>query len=79
EAHWIWGGGWLADLGFHDFAGSTCVHMAGGVAAFVGAAILGPRIGKYDKNGKAKAIPGHSLTLGALGCFILWFCWFGFN
>ena len=72
EAHWIWGGGWLADLGFHDFAGSTCVHMAG-------AAILGPRIGKYDKNGKAKAIPGHSLTLGALGCFILWFCWFGFN
>ena len=75
EAHWIWGGGWLADLGFHDFAGSTCVHMAGGV----GAAILGPRIGKYDKNGKAKAIPGHSLTLGALGCFILWFCWFGFN
>ena len=68
-----------ADLGFHDFAGSTCVHMAGGVAAFVGAAILGPRIGKYDKNGKAKAIPGHSLTLGALGCFILWFCWFGFN
>ena len=79
EAHWIWGGGWLADLGFHDFAGSTCVHMAGGVAAFVGAAILGPRIGKYDKNGKAKAIPGHSLTLGALGCFILWSCWFGFN
>ena len=79
EAHWIWGGGWLADLGFHDFAGSTCVHMAGGVAAFVGAAILGPRIGKYDKNGKARAIPGHSLTLGALGCFILWFCWFGFN
>ena len=79
EAHWIWGGGWLADMGFHDFAGSTCVHMAGGVAAFVGAAILGPRIGKYDKNGKAKAIPGHSLTLGALGCFILWFCWFGFN
>ena len=79
EAHWIWGGGWLSDMGFHDFAGSTCVHMAGGVAAFVGAAILGPRIGKYDKNGKAKAIPGHSLTLGALGCFILWFCWFGFN
>ncbi len=64
EAHWIWGGGWLADLGFHDFAGSTCVHMAGGVAAFVGAAILGPRIGKYDKNGKAKAIPGHSLYTG---------------
>ncbi|MBQ8966334.1 ammonium transporter [Ruminococcus sp.] len=79
EAHWIWGGGWLADLGFHDFAGSTCVHMAGGVAAFVGAAILGPRIGKYDKNGKPRAIPGHNLTIGALGCFILWFCWFGFN
>ena len=79
EAHWIWGGGWLSEMGFHDFAGSTCVHMAGGVAAFVGAAILGPRIGKYDKNGKARAIPGHNLTLGALGCFILWFCWFGFN
>lgn len=79
EAHWIWGGGWLSKMGFHDFAGSTAVHMTGGVAAFVGAAILGPRIGKYDKNGKARAIPGHSLTLGALGCFILWFCWFGFN
>ncbi|MBR1864062.1 MAG: ammonium transporter [Ruminococcus sp.] len=79
EAHWIWGGGWLSEMGFHDFAGSTCVHMAGGVAAFVGAAILGPRIGKYDKNGKARAIPGHNLTLGALGCCILWFCWFGFN
>ena len=76
---WIWGGGWLSQLGFHDFAGSTAVHMVGGVAAFVGALILGPRIGKYDKNGKAKAIPGHSLTLGALGVFILWFCWFGFN
>ena len=79
SGHWIWGGGWLAQLGFHDFAGSTAVHMVGGVAAFIGAAILGPRIGKYDKNGKAKAIPGHSLTLGALGVFILWFCWFGFN
>ena len=79
EAHWIWGGGWLSELGFHDFAGSACVHMAGGVAAFVGAKILGPRIGKYDKNGKPKAIPGHNLTIGALGCFILWFCWFGFN
>jgi Amt family ammonium transporter len=79
EAHWIWGGGWLYSLGFHDFAGSTAVHMTGGVAALVGAAILGPRIGKYDKNGKPKAILGHSLTLGALGCFILWFCWFGFN
>ena len=79
SGHWIWGGGWLSQLGFHDFAGSTAVHMVGGVAAFVGALILGPRIGKYDKNGKAKAIPGHSLTLGALGVFILWFCWFGFN
>ena len=79
EAHWIWGGGWLSEMGFHDFAGSTAVHMTGGVAALVGAAILGPRIGKYGKDGKPKAIPGHSLTLGALGCFILWFCWFGFN
>ncbi len=79
SGHWIWGGGWLAELGFHDFAGSTAVHMVGGVAALVGAKILGPRIGKYSKDGKAKAIPGHSLTLGALGVFILWFCWFGFN
>ena len=79
EAHWIWGGGWLAQLGFHDFAGSTAVHMCGGVAALIGAKILGPRIGKYDKDGKPKAILGHSLTLGALGVFILWFCWFGFN
>ena len=79
SGHWIWGGGWLTELGFHDFAGSTAVHMVGGVAALVGAAILGPRIGKYTKDGKARAIPGHSLTLGALGCFILWFCWFGFN
>ncbi len=79
SGHWIWGGGWLSEMGFHDFAGSTAVHMVGGVAALVGAAILGPRIGKYTKDGKARAIPGHSLTLGALGCFILWFCWFGFN
>lgn len=79
SGHWIWGGGWLSQLGFHDFAGSTAVHMVGGVAAFVGAAMLGPRIGKYDKNGKARAIPGHSLTLAALGVFILWMCWFGFN
>ncbi len=79
SGHWIWGGGWLFQQGFHDFAGSTAVHMVGGVAALVGAKILGPRIGKYDKNGKPKAIPGHSLTLGALGVFILWFCWFGFN
>ena len=79
SGHWIWGGGWLADMGFHDFAGSTAVHMVGGVASLIGAKILGPRIGKYDKDGKPKAIPGHSLTLGALGVFILWFCWFGFN
>lgn len=79
SGHWIWGGGWLSQLGFHDFAGSTAVHMVGGTAALVGAIILGPRIGKYSKDGKSKAIPGHSLTLGALGVFILWFCWFGFN
>ncbi|MDO5558898.1 MAG: ammonium transporter [Oscillospiraceae bacterium] len=79
EAHWIWGGGWLSDLGFHDFAGSTAVHMTGGIAALIGAKVLGARIGKYSKKGEARAIPGHSLTLGALGCFILWFCWFGFN
>jgi Amt family ammonium transporter len=79
SGHWIWGGGWLADLGFHDFAGSTAVHMVGGIASLVGAAIVGPRIGKYSKTGEARAIPGHSLTLGALGVFILWFCWFGFN
>ena len=79
SGHWIWGGGWLASLGFHDFAGSTAVHMVGGVASLVGAKILGPRIGKYGKDGKPRAIPGHSLTLGALGVFILWFCWFGFN
>ncbi len=79
SGHWIWGGGWLAQMGFHDFAGSTAVHMVGGVSALVGAKILGPRIGKYDKKGNPKAIPGHSLTLGALGVLILWFCWFGFN
>lgn len=79
SGHWIWGGGWLGQMGFHDFAGSTAVHMVGGVASLVGAKILGPRIGKYDKDGNSKAIPGHSLTLGALGVFILWFCWFGFN
>lgn len=79
SGHWIWGGGWLSQLGFHDFAGSTAVHMVGGVAALVGAKILGPRIGKYGRDGKARAIPGHSLTLGALGVFILWFAWFGFN
>ncbi|MBP0964545.1 MAG: ammonium transporter [Oscillospiraceae bacterium] len=84
EAHWIWGGGWLAQLGFHDFAGSCAIHMVGGISALIGAKILGPRIGKFDtdKDGKVtkvNAIPGHSLTLGALGCFILWFGWYGFN
>lgn len=79
SGHWIWGGGWLAEMGFHDFAGSCAVHMVGGVAALVGAKILGPRIGKYSKSGKSKAIPGHNLTIGALGVFILWFAWFGFN
>mgnify|MGYP002587599910 FL=1 len=79
SCHWIWGGGWLSQLGFHDFAGSTAVHMVGGVTACIGAKILGPRIGKYDRDGKPKAIPGHNLTVAALGVFILWFCWFGFN
>ena len=84
EAHWIWGGGWLAQLGFHDFAGSCAIHMVGGISALIGAKILGPRIGKFvkDKDGKVtkvNAIPGHSLTIGALGCFILWFGWYGFN
>ena len=79
SGHWIWGGGWLSSLNFHDFAGSTCVHMVGGLIACLGAAMLGPRIGKYDKKGKARAIPGHNLTAMALGVFILWFCWFGFN
>lgn len=91
EGHWTWGGGWLSNVdpagfmmstfgaAFHDFAGSTIVHSVGGVLAFIGAVFLGPRIGKYDKNGKSRAIPGHSLTLAALGVFILWFGWFGFN
>jgi Amt family ammonium transporter len=79
SGHWIWGGGWLSVLGFHDFAGSTCVHMVGGATACLGAWMLGPRIGKYDKDGKAHAIPGHNLTACALGVFVLWFCWFGFN
>ncbi|MDY6342432.1 MAG: ammonium transporter [Lachnospiraceae bacterium] len=77
--HWSWGGGWLQQLGFHDFAGSAQVHNVGGIIAMLGAWMLGPRIGKYDKNGKAHAIPGHNLTAAALGVFILWFCWFGFN
>ena len=79
SGHWIWGGGWLAQLGFHDFAGSTAVHMVGGICALVGAATLGPRLGKYGKDGKPRAILGHNLSLAAMGIFILWFCWFGFN
>ncbi|MBQ6240326.1 MAG: ammonium transporter [Firmicutes bacterium] len=84
EAHWIWGGGWLAGMGFHDYAGSCAIHMVGGIAALVGAIFLGPRIGKYvkDKEGKVikvNAIPGHSIPLGALGVFILWLGWYGFN
>ena len=84
EAHWIWGGGWLSQLGFHDFAGSCAIHMVGGISALIGAKILGPRIGKFnkDKNGKVtkvNAFPGHSIAFGALGVFILWFGWYGFN
>ena len=84
EAHWIWGGGWLSQIGFHDFAGSCAIHMVGGISALVVAKILGPRIGKFnmDKNGrvtKVNAFPGHSLPLGALGVFILWLGWYGFN
>jgi len=79
EGHWSWGGGWLSEMGFHDFAGSTVVHLCGGVLALAGAMVLGPRVGKYDKEGKSKAIPGHNLTLCALGVFILWLGWFGFN
>ena len=79
SGHWIWGGGFLSQMGFHDFAGSTAVHMVGGICALVGAKILGPRIGKYGKDGNVKAIPGHNLPIAALGVFILWFCWFGFN
>ena len=77
--HWAWGGGWLSGLGFHDFAGSAVVHNVGGVIACLGAWMLGPRIGKYDREGKVKAIPGHNMMAVALGVFILWFCWFGFN
>ena len=84
EAHWIWGGGWLAQLGFHDFAGSCAIHMVGGISALIGARILGPRIGKFVKDEKGKivkinAFPGHNLTIGALGVFILWLGWYGFN
>ncbi len=79
SGHWIWGGGWLSEMGFHDFAGSTAVHMVGGVCALIGAKILGPRTGKYGPDGKPRAILGHNLSIAALGVFILWFCWFGFN
>ena len=84
EAHWIWGGGWLAQLGFHDFAGSCAIHMVGGISALVGAKLLGPRIGKFEKDKagkivKVNAFPGHSLPLGCLGVFILWLGWYGFN
>ncbi len=79
EAHWIWGGGWLAARGFHDFAGSCAIHMVGGTAALIGAFLLGPRIGKYNEDGTPNAIPGHNIVIGALGCFILWFGWYGFN
>ncbi|MBR4500705.1 MAG: ammonium transporter [Clostridia bacterium] len=79
SGHWIWGGGWLSEMGFHDFAGSTAVHMVGGVCALIGAKILGPRVGKYGSDGKPRAILGHNLSIAALGVFILWFCWFGFN
>ena len=84
EAHWIWGGGWLSKLGFHDYAGSCAIHMVGGIAALIGASMLGERIGKYERNKNGKvikvnAIPGHSITLGALGVFILWLGWYGFN
>jgi len=84
EAHWIWGGGWLSQLGFHDFAGSCAIHMVGGISAIIGAKILGPRIGKFNRDEKGKvtkvnAFPGHNLPLGCLGCFILWFGWYGFN
>ncbi len=77
--HWIWGGGWLARLGMIDFAGSTVVHSVGGLSALAGAAILGPRLGKYNADGSSNAIPGHNIAIAALGVFILWFGWFGFN
>ena len=84
EAHWTWGGGFLAQMGFHDFAGSNCIHMVGGICALIGAAMVGPRIGKFvkDKSGKitkVNAFPGHNLPIGCLGVFILWLGWYGFN
>ena len=77
--HWIWGGGWLAQLGFKDFAGDTAVHSVGGWAALSGALLLGPRIGKYGRDGKPRAIPGHNMSLAVIGLFVLWLGWFGFN
>lgn len=79
EAHWVWGHGWLEALGFHDFAGSACIHFVGGTCALIGASMLGARIGKFGKDGKPNGIPGHNITVGALGVFILWFGWYGFN
>ena len=79
SGHWIWGGGWLSEMGFHDFAGSTVVHSVGGWVALAGAMVVGPRLGKYSASGKSNVIPGHNLAFGALGVFILWFGWFGFN
>lgn len=79
SGHWIWGGGWISDMGFRDFAGSTVVHSVGGWAALVGAILVGPRLGKYNKDGSVNAIPGHNMPLAALGVFILWFGWYGFN
>lgn len=79
SGHWVWGGGWLSELGFHDFAGSTVVHSVGAWVGLIGAAMVGPRLGKYGKAGEPRAIPGSNLALGALGVFILWFGWFGFN
>jgi Amt family ammonium transporter len=79
SGHWIWGGGWLSEMGFHDFAGSTVVHSVGAWVALAGAIVVGPRLGKYSASGKSNVIPGHNLAFGALGVFILWFGWFGFN
>ncbi len=84
EAHWTWGGGFLAQWGFHDYAGSACIHMVGGICALIGAAMLGPRLGKFEKDSKGKVIkvhgfPGHNIAMGALGVFILWLGWYGFN
>ena len=77
--HWVWDGGWLSEMGFHDFAGSTVVHSVGGWGALVGAALLGPRLGKYQQDGRVNAIPGHNMSIATLGCLILWIGWFGFN